>query len=296
MLRRLQSIITHVLNIACFFTIFVLFLKLTGFFDQHSESKPNIDEDENSFSFGFILLTCLKLFGLAGLPISLCNLSGFMLYTISPDSNYLYRHQPKRSPLLDPYFCIRIVTRGNYPELVRANVEHNMAVCLDYGLDRFIIEVVTDRDIGLPKSPKVREIVVPNDYRTKQETLFKARALQYAIEFDRDFISDEDWIVHLDEETALTSSSLTGVVFLLIMFSCHLSNNFNIYHKKGILNFMYEDKHQIGQGLITYGKERIYNWVITLADSVRVGSDLGALRFALKHFNRPLFSFKGSLS
>lgn len=62
---------------------------------------------------------------------------------------------------------------------------------------------------------------------------------------------------------------------------------------KGITNFMNEDKYQIGQGLITYGKEVVYNWITTLSDSVRVGADMGALRFSLKHFNRPLFSFKG---
>lgn len=36
------------------------------------------------------------------------------------------------------------------------------------------------------------------------------------------------------------------------------------------------------------------NWITTLGDSIRVGSDLGALRFSLKAFHKPLFSFKGS--
>lgn len=215
MLNRVLPI-KHVLNIASFVSIFLLFLKLTGFLDPTTKDTDTSSSQSSStpsspppptYTYTFtLILTCLKLLGLSGLPISLCNLAGFLFYNISPPES----NQPKRSPLLDPYFCIRIVTRGNYPELVRANVERNMTLCLDYGLDRFVIEVVSDRELGLPKMPKLRELVVPEAYKTKRGTLFKARALQYALEIDKEFIGDEDWIVHLDEETALTRSSLTG--------------------------------------------------------------------------------------
>jgi egghead protein (zeste-white 4 protein) len=116
-----------------------------------------------------------------------------------------------------------------------------------------------------------RELVVPENYRTKTDAKYKARALQYALEDSVNILNDEDWIVHLDEETLLTKSSLVG-----------------------ILNFLYENKHQIGQGVISYGKEEIVNWSTTLADSIRVASDFGVLRFCLKTFHKPLFSFKGS--
>lgn len=46
--------------------------------------------------------------------------------------------------------------------------------------------------------------------------------------------------------------------------------------------------------MITYGKEDIVNWITTLADSWRVATDLGSLRFSLKNFHKPLYSFKGS--
>lgn len=205
----------HALNVTCFVSLFSLFLYVTGFFDSLFDDGNTTtfdDEDTTAYPFDFSLiwfgLTLLKLFGLTNLPISLGNLSGFMFYNISPPSET--NPKPKRSHLLDPFICIRIVTRGNYPELVRANAVRNMSLCLEYGLDRFVVEVVTDRDIGLPRLPKVRQIVVPEHFKTKRGTLFKARALQYAIEYDREFMSDEDWIVHLDEETALTKSSLTG--------------------------------------------------------------------------------------
>lgn len=54
--------------------------------------------------------------------------------------------------------------------------------------------------------------------------LFKARALQYCLESAVNMLSDTDWIVHLDEETLVTESSV-----------------------RGILNFVMDGKHQFGQ-------------------------------------------------
>lgn len=132
------------------------------------------------------------------------------------------------------------------------------------------MEVVTDKQINMPKNARIREIVVPQSYTTKSGCRYKSRALQYALEDDVNLLNDEDWIVHLDEETILTESSV-----------------------RGILNFLFEGKHQIGQGLITYANEEVVNWVTTLADSFRVGADLGMLRFCLRKFNSALFLFKG---
>lgn len=132
------------------------------------------------------------------------------------------------------------------------------------------MEVVTDKQINMPKNARIREIVVPQSYTTKSGCRYKSRALQYALEDDVNLLNDEDWIVHLDEETILTESSV-----------------------RGILNFLFEGKHQIGQGLITYANEEVVNWVTTLADSFRVGADLGMLRFCLRKFHSALFLFKG---
>ena len=130
--------------------------------------------------------------------------------------------------------------------------------------------MVTDKCINLPKNPRIREIVVPGSYTTKSNCQYKSRALQYALENDVNMLNDDDWIVHLDEETILTESSV-----------------------RGILNFLFEGKHQIGQGLITYANEEVVNWVTTLADSFRVGADMGMLRFCLRKFHKALFLFKG---
>jgi egghead protein (zeste-white 4 protein) len=78
-------------------------------------------------------------------------------------------------------------------------------------------------------------------------------------------------LVHLDEETVITESSLIGIV-----------------------NFANKNKHPIGQGHIAYGKAQVHNWPATLADSYRVGSHLAMSKFAFKTFHRPLGNFNGS--
>lgn len=213
-----------------------------------------------------IVLYLFRFLSFLPLPLCICHACGLVMYNVFPE-----KAQIRGSPLLAPFISIRIVTRGDYPDLVKKNVQRNMNTCLDVGLDKFIIEVVTDKPINLTKSPRVREICVPTTYTTKTNCRYKSRALQYALEDEVNFLNDDDWIVHLDEETILTESSI-----------------------RGILNFLFEGKHQIGQGLITYANEEVVNWITTLADSFRVGADIGLLRFCLRKFHKAPFLFKGS--
>ena len=74
----------------------------------------------------------------------------------------------------------------------------------------------------------------------------------------------------MDEETILTKRSLYGII-----------------------KFVSADKHQFGQGMITYANEEIVNWLTTLADLFRVAEDMGKLRFQFYMFHRPIFSWKG---
>ena len=84
----------------------------------------------------------------------------------------------------------------------------------------------------------------------------------YIIEVEPPWINmqaDNDWIVHLDEETLVTEASVIGIV-----------------------NFINEGKYSFGQGVITYANEEIISWITTIADLVRVGMDYGMIRFSLK--------------
>ena len=143
-----------------------------------------------------------------------------------------------------------------------------------------MIQVVTDNPINLTAEKRVMETVVDSTYKCKSGALNKARALQFCLEEDKNFLNDEDWIVHLDEETLLTEASV-----------------------KGILNFITAGKHSFGQGVITYANnppqfnsyvKYLQNRICTVADSIRVADDFGKLRFQLTYLNKPIFGWKGS--
>ena len=107
------------------------------------------------------------------------------------------------------------------------HVQHRLRlvqVCLDAGLQNFIFEVVTDIPVGLPRSLHVREVVVPPSYVTSQGSLYKARALQYCLEEGVNILAQDDWIVHLDEETLVSPSAVIGII-----------------------NFVANGRHQFGQ-------------------------------------------------
>ncbi|RVE45088.1 hypothetical protein evm_010276 [Chilo suppressalis] len=262
----LRGRMKHLLHCISFLWFIFMFLVFAGAINLDGKEKDNIDPWETYGFYGTIILYTLRLLTLMNAPQALCNFAGLLLFNAFPGKIKL-----KGSPLLAPFICIRVVTRGDFPKLVKDNVTRNMNLCTDVGMENFMIEVVTDKAINLPKHRRVREVVVPSEYQTKTGALFKSRALQYCLEDDVNILTESDWIVHLDEETLLSPNSI-----------------------RGILNFVLDGQHQFGQGLITYANENIINWMTTLADSFRVADDMGKLRFQFYLFHKPLFSWKGS--
>lgn len=263
---QLSSRAKHLLHCCLCVGLILAFEVFTGGIHLWKFSYDDLDPVEQ---YGWpltIVLYLMRLLTVLALPQCICNCLGLLLYNAFPEKVRL-----KGSPLLAPFICIRVVTRGDYPDLVRTNVARNIETCAEVGLENFIVEIVTDKPLNLAKHPRIREVVVPSSYRPKSGALFKARALQYCLEDDVSILGDDDWIVHLDEETLMTEDSV-----------------------RGILNFALDGKHAFGQGLITYANERVVNWVTTLADSFRVADDMGKLRFQFWAFHRPLFSWKGS--
>lgn len=197
---------------------------------NESESAEPPDPWATYGVFWTIVLYSLRFLTFLALPQVIFNAMGLLLFNAFPEKTLL-----KGSPLLAPFICIRVVTRGDYPDLVKKNVTRNLNLCLDVGLENFIVEVVTDKKIpGLSEYSRVREVVVPPSYVTKSGALFKARALQYCLEQEVNILADSDWIVHLDEETILTDNAI-----------------------RGILNFVFDGKHQFGQGVITYANDQV---------------------------------------
>ncbi len=192
-----------------------------------------------------LILSAIRLLPLLAVPQLVFNLIGLMRFNAFADRVTL-----KSSPLLAPFICVRVVTRGMYPNLVRQTVSKNLETLADAGFENFVYEVVTDTPVNLAAdgSKRVKETVVPSTYKTKTGALNKSRALQYCLEVisltvmpyfsilmsetfqdDVNMLNDDDWIVHLDEETLLTENCV-----------------------RGILNFVGDGKHDFGQGLITY--------------------------------------------
>ena len=184
-----------------------------------------------------------------------------------------------------PWICVRVVTRGTYPKLVSRNVVKNIDVIKACGITKFVLEVVTDQPLYINETldeykQNYIETVVPENYRSKGDTRKKARALQYCLEEGVNSLSKDDYIVHLDEETLLTNDSMNGII-----------------------NFITEGKHMIGQGIITYGmlpspSSPSFTWVqhhlCTIADSVRVSDDVGKNKTQFKLLHKPFFGMKGS--
>ena len=201
------------------------------------------------------------------LPVAICACIGLILY-----NPYESPPIPYFSLSSAPFICFRVVTKGDYPGFVKKNVDNNKTLLQKLGLENFTIEVVTDKNVFLPSSDKTREIVVPTWYQTKRGTMFKARALNYCLENDVNKLSSNDWIVHLDEETILTKPAMYG-----------------------ILDFIANDKGDIGQGPISYANStHVPSWPTTMADCIRLAFDYAVFRFQFSVLHRPLFGFKGS--
>lgn len=262
----LHSTSKHLLHCTLLFGFIITFELFSGGIRVGHDTFIDLDPWSQYGYAATVLLYALRLLTLLTLPQVLFNFFGLVCYNAFPDKVVL-----KGSPILAPFICIRVVTRGDFPDLVKTNVLRNMNTCLDAGLENFLVEVVTDKAINLAQHRRIREIVVPKEYKTKTGALFKSRALQYCLEDSVNVLNNSNWVVHLDEETLMTDNCV-----------------------RGIINFVLDGKHPFGQGLITYANENVVNWLTTLADSFRVSDDMGKLRMQFKMFHKPLFSWKGS--
>ncbi len=106
----------------------------------------------------------------------------------------------------------------------------------------------------------VVEIVVPPDYKPPKGALYKARGLEYGMTHST--IPDDAWILHCDEESHIDPSLLYGT-----------------YH--AVQEEEASGEHRIGQGAILYHNSLEEHSVLTMADAIRTGDDIG--RFHLQN-------------
>ncbi|XP_050500106.1 beta-1,4-mannosyltransferase egh-like isoform X2 [Diabrotica virgifera virgifera] len=254
----ISGTVKHVIHCVCLIGLIVLSQMFMVVPDNFTEDWTECDTAR------LIIFWIAKLATFGTIPQLSFIFLGMLLY-----NSFSENVAPKGPFPLAPFICFRVVTRGDFPQLVQNTVKRNLETCLSAGLKSFCFDIVTDKLINITPSGQVRETVVPSTYKTKTGVLYKGRALQYCLEQDVNFLEDDTWIVHLDEETVLTESSINA--------------------------FVMNGKHKFGQGTITYANEQIVSLACTLMDcAIRVADDLGKLKFQLKFFHKMLFSWKGS--
>jgi egghead protein (zeste-white 4 protein) len=209
---------------------------------------------------------------------SLLWLSALLPGTIGLLGALSYRHPTTLDDVqpINRTICWRIVTAGKNINVVLSTIRRCQNEMAKTPLAPYIIEVVMDYGDNiclLPANDKdVRVIVVPKDYRPPNNSRFKARALHYALLHSS--VSDATWIVHLDEETQPTSSSIKGIC-------------------KFIRQQEISQELHIGQGGLLYHREWKKHPFFTLADNVRTGDDFA--RFYFQHrLGVTIFGLHGS--
>lgn len=173
-------------------------------------------------------------------------------------------------------FCF--VSQGVQESVLKNSVAQAIRVARDRGI-RYHVEVVVDTKIPQDSyfvDNNCSIVVVPPSFETPQGTRFKARALCYAAgkrAESRDDLSDS-WILHCDEDTLITESTLAGI------------------HK----HLRRADSHKVcGAGEIKYnaptsGKVGIFSFM----DCHRTGEDIGRFRLQFAGYGAALFGAHGS--
>jgi len=164
------------------------------------------------------------------------------------------------------------VSKGNNQKALKRSIEESLKILKQFNIN-YDIEVVTDIKIN-DRVLDINYYTVPLKYKTKNNTLYKARALQYLLEQRKKKDLKNIWLLHLDEESIITKDVIIGI-------GEFINNPYNI--------------EKIGQGEIKYNAYNYFkNPFITAIDSIRTGDDLGRFRFQFTLFEKPLFGMHGS--
>lgn len=185
---------------------------------------------------------------------------------------------------------VSYVSKGDNKKALRRSLEETQKT-LDSMNVRYEIEIVTDTRV--PKKDRVPTThgsvyyySVPQRYETDTKVKYKARALQYCLQRRNARLSRVDemnwqqsdvWVLHLDEESIMTSQAIIGIRGFINKYSLRRSDG------------------AIGQGEILYNSYNYGKNILTTSmDSLRTGDDLGRFRFQYEVLNRPVAGMHGS--
>lgn len=187
-----------------------------------------------------------------------------------------FRHNAKLDDVPPNHHNVvfRIVSRGTNAECLLATVRKCQNELQKAPLFPYLIEILTDGDqFVAPDEADIIHLKVPASYNPPNGSRFKARALHYACIAST--VPDKSWVVHLDEETQLTTSSIKGIADMVA--KSEASGNVK----------------RVGQGCILYHRSWGTHPFLTLADMRRTGDDIG--HFFLQHrLGFTIFGLHGS--
>jgi beta-1,4-mannosyltransferase len=229
-----------------------------------------------------VILMGFKLFWFGGVILVPSALLAFLLYG-SP----LMRDKKNLSTLVkdgwdsNQLLNVVFVSKGlNIDSLLRS-VHKSKTILESYNIN-YRIEIVTDLEVESHFTSqwmdfsRVHFVEVPTHFVTPKEALYKARALHFALlsRHIPDYLDEQVFNLHLDEESQVTPEVLAGISKFL-----HSAEN----------------RQSVGQGEIKYNAFNYgRNKLITAIDSIRTGDDLGRFRFQLQLLHKPLFGLHGS--
>lgn len=163
----------------------------------------------------------------------------------------------RRSQSKDYKVIFQITSRGFNVDAVRRSVESVKYWARKY-LKDYEIWLVTEPDALIDYIDGVKVIKVPSDFRTNNNTKFKAKALEYARLLRKPYARDDVWVYLMDEESVVGEDTILGII-----------------------DFIENNRGEIGQGLIVYSNLYGKNLLASLADSIRSSGDVSLYYFQI---------------
>jgi cellulose synthase/poly-beta-1,6-N-acetylglucosamine synthase-like glycosyltransferase len=196
----------------------------------------------------------IDLLKLAFLIPLLSGLSTFIGFLAIKEEDFVLQ---RRSQSKDYKVIFQITSRGFNVDAVRRSVESLKYWARKY-LKDYEIWLVTEPDALIGDIDGVRVIKVPSDFRTNNNTKFKARALEYARLLRKPYARDDVWVYFMDEESVVGEDTILGII-----------------------DFIENNRGEIGQGLIVYSNFFGKNLLTSLADSIRSSVDVSFYYFQI---------------
>ncbi|MFX0084073.1 MAG: glycosyltransferase family 2 protein [Candidatus Hodarchaeota archaeon] len=180
---------------------------------------------------GFFYLICTLYYGLELIPAYFRHRNRFLNPEIPNDEKIqsILRAKKQRFPAIK----FQITTRGNEVDVVKRGIQSIAALARNSKFISRNIEllIVTDNPDELKLfseyirtlkiSFQTEVIVVPQEYQTRNNTLLKARSLQYSLEFrnsKKSSLQDlRSFIFYLDAESTINEKNFRRIVYSIIV-------------------------------------------------------------------------------